>query len=381
MKRLYKGLVLSCAFAFLAGCGNKSNLPKPAPLETFIPKVKIQHLWSNSVSSGAGSSGSVLQLGVAQNRFFVTDYKGHLAAIERVSGKTLWNTSTGYNIMSGVGVSEAQDKLFVTTDQGYLVAFAAADGKKLWASELTTQSLSVPVSLGQTVYVKTIDGRLTAFNAETGAERWAYTEQAPALTLRGDSAPTIANDRIFSGFANGKLLALSPNGSVLWQTQVAWPQGQTAVQRMVDIHALPLASQNIVFAATYQGQLGAYNLSNGNVLWQHEISTYTGMDAYADALYLTDAASYVWSFARSNGHVDWVQKSLFARGISSPARANNVLLVGDKEGYLHALSLVDGSIIGREHVGGSIKAKPIVSDNNVYLLTLKGHIHAYQISQ
>jgi outer membrane protein assembly factor BamB len=66
---------------------------------------------------------------------------------------------------------------------------------------------------------------------------------------------------------------------------------------------------------------------------------------------------------------------LKARSLTEPVIMANRLLVGDKTGVLHVLSLQDGGFLSRKQLSGPIYNAPTVAGNEVYVLTGNGKLN------
>jgi outer membrane protein assembly factor BamB len=68
------------------------------------------------------------------------------------------------------------------------------------------------------------------------------------------------------------------------------------------------------------------------------------------------------------------------RRLTEPAVVEDRLVVGDLEGYLHALSREDGSLVGRVQVGDDpILAAPVVYGDVIYVYTSGGTLAAIDL--
>jgi outer membrane protein assembly factor BamB len=57
-------------------------------------------------------------------------------------------------------------------------------------------------------------------------------------------------------------------------------------------------------------------------------------------------------------------------------------MVGDHEGYVHAMDIADGRFIARTRVTSKdIKVEPFVNDGRIYILTRKGVLAALSIER
>jgi outer membrane protein assembly factor BamB len=181
------------------------------------------------------------------------------------------------------------------------------------------------------------------------------------------------------GFSDGKLAALNlRNGSLLWERTIAFPQGVTAADQLIDIAADPLSSCDVIYVVTYQGQLAAISLRSGRILWQRNFSSYSGLTV-GNNLYITDTKGDVWAFDRSTGELIWRQQFLRHRGLTAPVIFGNSLIIGDQEGYIHWLAQSDGHPLARDlvHDNASIIANPVVDYPIVCILTREGGLSAW----
>ncbi|HEX4044718.1 MAG TPA: PQQ-binding-like beta-propeller repeat protein, partial [Gammaproteobacteria bacterium] len=181
------------------------------------------------------------------------------------------------------------------------------------------------------------------------------------------------------GFANGNLAKFSlREGQLIWTRPIATPEGAFAIQRMIDIDADPLVFQHTIYAATYQGNIASLDWTSGQSMWTHKISSYTGMAADQNTIYITDAQGYLWAFNAENGTVKWQQKQLAARILTGPAVLQNYVVVGDAQGYLHWLDKRDGHFVAREKIRPLYTA-PVVQGDVVYIYTHNGYLSAYTL--
>jgi outer membrane protein assembly factor BamB len=172
------------------------------------------------------------------------------------------------------------------------------------------------------------------------------------------------------------------DGQPLWQQSITIAQGAFAIQRMIDIDADPVLFEHHIYAATYQGNVASLTWSSGRTLWSRALSSYTGMAATNDTVYISDAKSNLWAFNAETGMTNWEQTKLYARMITGPAAIDRYLVVGDGEGYLHWLSKLDGHIAGRIATGSAaIYTAPLVANETVYVITSKGKLLAYTLSR
>ncbi len=384
MKKVIQKLVaLSAISVLLTACStffDKDNTPPPTPLTQFTPSATLRPMWSTSTGSGSDSEYLKLAPAVAEQLIFTSSKNGTVTANDKMTGKSIWSVNTGSALSSGVSAHEGL--VFVGTHKGELIALSQSNGRQAWTAFVGSEMLAPADSKNGITLAKSIDGQVTAIATSDGHALWHYQENEPNLILRGSSAPQISGNAVIVGFESGKLVRLNlHSGNLEWKSVVAEPSGLFAIQRMVDIDADPLVVDNRVYAATYQGQVARLELSSGNELWTHDISSYAGSAANHATVYVSDATSHLFAFNAANGSLLWEQKQLAHRTITGPALLGNYVLVGDDEGYLHVLSQADGHFVARVLVNSSgILATPVVNNNIVYVYTKNGHLTAYTVT-
>jgi len=378
MKFLTKITLLFLVLALTACSSDKNSGPPISPLVKFTPSLSVNQLWDTHPGDGTDNNFVNLTPATAGNAIYTASYDGKVYATNEKSGDNIWEAETNKKIASGPAVGN--NVVVVTTTDGYALAFNSQTGKKRWQANLGNEAIATPKISHNTVFIKTIDGRLLALNSQTGLKRWDYASQAPSLILRGGSQPEVAGNYVIAGFENGKVVALNiKNGNVAWSKTIFNPQGSTPLQRMVDIVANPVVSNDIVYVVTYQGRLAALNLQSGQLLWQHNMSSYSGMAIGKQWLFVSDAQGYVWAFDKQTGRVAWRQTQLAGRNLSAPAVVDNAVVVGDAEGYLHWMSQSNGNFVARTLANKSgIAAAPIAKNGDLFAVANNGEILAYK---
>jgi outer membrane protein assembly factor BamB len=382
----------------LAGCHSfkKDNVQPPTPLaKDFKPTVQVTKVWSTRIGSGAGTSGVRLRPAIEGGVLYADSSDGKLAAIDAVSGKTLWSKSSSTHGWFGWGDKKRKDAMYaggpavggdllaVGTLDGHVYAVNAKDGSPRWEAELASEVLASPIVVGDFVVVRTEDGRIYGLDAATGNRRWAYDQDnVPLLSLRGYGGMLAVNGVVFYGSDDGKLIALRlDNGTKLWEQKLASGGGRTEIDKLNDADGDILLDGSTLFGAAYHGNLVAVDGPSGRPLWTHALSTFVSLGASGNAIYGVNDDSQVWAFDKNGGADIWKNDALKYRWLSGPAVLGNYVVVGDGEGYVHWLQSGDGALAARERLSKkAIRAQPLVAGDTVYVEDVKGHIGAYRIS-
>lgn len=366
--------VMACVglISALAGCGLFSGSKIPA-LPDFTSSGAIKTLWQSSVS---GSDDQVFVPAISGNSIYAAGKNGEVIAFDAANGRQRWRIDAGQKLSGGVGAGD--DMVVVGTAKGTLLAYDA-NGKSLWTSELAGEIVSPATVDSRIVVARAADGRLFGLDAADGKRKWVYQRATPPLTLRAPAGQAVSRGGLFAGFPGGKLVALDlATGGIGWEASVAQPRGSTELDRVADVSSTPLVDGERVCAVAYQGKLACFDLQNGNVVWSQDISSSTGLIADDNNIYVSDDRGTVQAFDKKSGASVWKNTKLAGRRLGAPAIAGNKILVGDVEGYVHALSVSDGALMARISTDGSaLSAAPQASADTIIMQTRRGGVYAF----
>ena len=384
----YKHFQFLIILLFLCGCtavgekvtsfmGGEDNAAPPTPLEDIVQRVEVKRLWEKN--TGAGTDEQYLKLVPVylQGKLFVADSTGEVIAIDAATGKVVWDRDTDVPITGGPGAGEMM--VMVGTGKAEVITMSADTGEIIWKTRVTSEVLAAPQISGNIIVVRTIDGKIVGLNKEDGNRLWVYDRAVPALTLRGTSAPVIAQGLVIAGFDEGRLAAIElQTGKLVWETRIALGSGRSELDRMVDIDSEPVVMDDVIYVATFQGRIAALSLDSGRILWTRDIASYAGVCADSTAVYITDDNSEIWALDRFTGVSIWKQDKLNSRAVTAPENIGNMVAVGDLEGYVHWLDKLTGEIVARKQVSDEkIIAPPLSVDNVLYSYTSDGTLAAY----
>ena len=363
----------------LSGCswfGNKSLVREPAELSDYKPAAKFELRWKRNIGE-AGTAG--LQPAVTRNAVYAANAEGELFRLDPVNGDKIWKVDVGFRISGAVAVGSGL--VVVGGLKSEIAAFDEA-GKPRWITRVSSEVLSAPQIADGKVIVRSSDGRIAALSVEDGKRLWLYERATPALVVRNHAGVVVQHGVVYAGFAAGKLAAINlANGAVLWESVVSQPRGNTELERISDITSLPALDNEKICAIAFQGRLACFDIKQGAMLWSRELSSDKGLALVRNYLYISDVESTVVVLDKSSGSTLWKNDQLYMREVSAPFVLDKFVLVGDFEGYLHALKSDDGSLLARIKTDGSpIQYAPVALGKGLVLQTRDGGIYSIEIN-
>lgn len=358
----------------LAACSS-TNKREPSKLVSVDEKLTVTSVWSTSVGK---SDTFVMRPVVVGDYIYTSAGNGLVSKIDLLSGKRVWEVKAPTELSSGPG-SDGQ-VVVVGTAKGMVYAFNT-QGEKIWEENVGSEVLTEPLVLNGVAIVRTIDNRFFGLDSKTGKRRWSYLRPQTALALRTSFAMVpVAADAFVTGFSGGKIGVMGlASGNVLWEASLAYPKGFSEIERMTDVAARPTLVGRRLCAVAFQGRIGCGDLNTGTFLWAKDFSSFTGTAQSQEFVFASDEKSHVVAYRADDGVEVWRNETMTWRDLGEPTAAGRLLVMGDKQGYLHFLDQANGKPIARTRVDSSaISAAPIVANGMLIVQTRSGSLAAYR---
>ncbi|HEV2238213.1 MAG TPA: PQQ-binding-like beta-propeller repeat protein [Ktedonobacterales bacterium] len=274
---------------------------------------------TGAVALASGSAASVLAL----TRNTAPSKKQPISAL---SGQARWHTAAG---KYGGGVAIAQNVIYATSDAGVM----ALDGAK-------------------------------------GAILWKSTEASNSST---NCAPLVLGNVIYLLDAENGIFALSTNkGTKIWHSVFAF-----------DPNTRPVVAHNMVYAASEEGNLHAFDLKAGRENWSMPIGNWRDLSsdpvsapAYSDGLlYVGSTDHTLYALDAGAGSIKW---KYLTRGkvASSPVVGAGLVYFGSTDGNVYALDAHSGKERWRFPTGGAVFASPLLVGPALYIGSHDKHLYA-----
>jgi len=381
--------IAAALLLFLSSCSSMNPLnwfddddavDVPVELGVFEREVEMSREWRVRVGNGQGDNYTDITPVINGGVIYGASENGVVVAIELSTGNVLWRQRLRSTITGGVGAGDGL--VMLGTEAAEIIALDQGNGEILWTGAVSSEVLSAPQTNGDIAVAQTVDGKLVALEASDGSLRWTYETTLPALTLRGTSQPVITpTGSVIAGFSNGTLISVDATDGVLaWEERVAIPEGQYDFDRVIDVDGDLLLDGNRILAASYQGNLMAFEINSGRIVWGLEASSYHGMDQGFGNIYYCDDESRVIAVRDNTEDVVWENEELHFRGITAPTAIGNYIAVADYEGYIHLISQVDGRLVGRFQVDSAgVRVRLLANDGLLYAFSNDGSLTALSL--
>ena len=327
-------------------------------VENWVTKFKGENLLNNFIPAFSGS-----------NLFFV-DPQGNLTNIDTESGEELW--SSEIETIVSAGIVAGFGRLFLSDDQGNLICLDQEDGTIIWSSFAGGEVLAnVDVDAGL-VIVKTASGFLNAFDIETGEEEWSYRSQAPNLTVRGSSSPVINDNIVYATFDNGRIGAFNlKTGLPIWDGAISFTEGVSELDNLIDADSSPVLEGNRIYTVNFQGNLSVFDAAQRRAVWESKESSFYEPFILRGVLGIISADSKISTYSSRTFEDSWKLEEYTLRELSNPETFKGHILVGDFEGYIHAIDPLTGITVARKKISRNKITTIISRSDSFYVIDEK----------
>ena len=353
MKFLKQKLFL-LSILLISGCSTLDNLrfwqndevdpDEPKELSSFASQENIKVLWRNSYN-GENEIGNFLPSFNAQNIFF-SDASGNVLSIDAKTGKDNW--SVKLNFLAS-GTSAGFGIVVVADVDGNVIALDQIDGSVLWSSNVKGEVLSSVAIDAKIVVVKTGSGELLGLNKDSGEVIWSYRSTLPVLTIRGNSSPVIVDNLVYASFDNGRLGVFELNsGFQIWDGAISYVSGASELENLIDSDSNPVIEGGLIYTTNYQGNLNIFDPSQKRSVWSNNASSFFSPIISRGMLMVVEENSSIKSFALKTLEESWINSDYLNRDLSNGVSYKDNIVVGDFEGYVHVINILNGRTVGRE---------------------------------
>jgi outer membrane assembly lipoprotein YfgL len=367
-----------CALLLLGACA--ADRPKPAPLETVVPKIAGRQVWSANLGGGLlpfvqAPRDVILVPAVRDGVFFVASAGGELRALQADTGAELWRAQAGSAISAGVGSDGRYTS--VVTRGNEVVTFDS--GREVWRKRVPSSVVTPPLVAGERVFVMGVDRAVHAFDAVDGRRLWTLERPGEALTLAQPGVLMAFRNTLLAG-QGPRLAGVDPlRGTVLWEVPIASPRGTNEVERLADLVGPALRLGDRVCMRAFQSAVGCADAARGATLWSRNVGGANAVAGDAEYVFGGDASDRISAWRVATGDVAWSSEKFLYRGLSGAMAVGPVVVFGDSEGFVHFLSTATGDSQLRLPTDGSaVVGAPVLAGNTLLVTTQGGGLYAFR---
>lgn len=344
----------------VASCKKESSGDDPLP-EVFYPSVYIasdnqfvyafdpktgQKHWELFLNTPVKASPVLLDTCV-----YIAGLNGNLFKIDAKRG-TLINTINlfpGGSIIATPIVHEKLMYVATTNDTMYCLENDAVKWKFGTGADIVA---SPTIWNGVDVIIASLDGKMYSCQAVSGWLNWTFDAGAGN---EFHSSPVASGKFLFAGNKDKKMYALNGiDGTLKWTFPTAEP-----------IYSSPLVYGGSVLFGSDDSKLYCVDSATGLHRWQQPFKSgdriRSSPTAGANIVYVGSYDYNIYAINILNGEKKWAYKT-YGLVKSSPMLYDGMLYCGSHDKYMYALDLVTGKPRWAQSINGLIECSPMVDD-------------------
>lgn len=346
--------------------------------------------WSQSVGAGSSTQRQLFAPPIiAEGKLFILDSEHVLRAFDLSSREEVWKTRFRSTLKRdtyafGGGIAYDNGQIFVLTGYGGVYSVSAASGQEKWNKIFEAPFQSAPTLANGRLFAITNDSEILALNAETGASIWTSRAIAESARILSASSPAVSDELVLAPFPSGELISLFPaNGRRLWVDALTRSGKFTPLSAINDIAGRPVITPGIALAASQSGVIAAIELRTGDRKWERASGSIQTPAVAGDYVFVVSIDSQLVCFDRTSGSIYWTQqlprfhneKSRKGRiSWTGPLIAGGRLIMASTQGKVIAVSPLDGAILDTISVKEPVFITPIAANGHIYILNEKARL-------
>ena len=137
-----------------------------------------------------------------------------LVAYEISTAREIWRKTIDGGVEAGV--VRKGGFLYFGSGDGFFYKIEAMTGLEVWSFPIRAEGLGQPTISGNSVYFVAGNNIIYSLDITTGKSNWLYNRRDPSnISIRGSSRPTVDDSKVYVGFSDGAVVALSKSTGTL----------------------------------------------------------------------------------------------------------------------------------------------------------------------
>jgi outer membrane protein assembly factor BamB len=319
-------------------------------------------LWT--VATGTRTKSSPV---ISDETIYFGNEKGTVIAVS-TAGEIKWKYEGGNPIDAAPMVFGK--KVIFGTNSGSLKAIDRSSGKLLWdyttGNQIAGSANVWTIGNRSGIIVGSYDYFLHCVDPETGKLLWKVETENYV-----NGTPSISSGKIVFGGCDGIMRIVDPLTGRETDT----------IEIGVYIAASPSISAGQAYFGDYDGTKYCLNLNTGKIVWKvtakEESSAVLGIPAVGtSSVILGSEDKYIYNFDPKDGKLKWKFRTN-GRVVSSAVITETRVLATGMDGYVYIISLADGKKIWSFNTGSPVSSSPAVVKGRFYILAEDGRLMAF----
>lgn len=245
---------------------------------------------------------------VLNETVYTIDAKLSVQAYQVSTGQKRWRTSLqshNETAVKGTGLAVTSDCVFATLGRGAVYALSPTDGHILWQVDMNEAIRTAPTVKNGRVFILSATNKLTVLEAKTGKTLWTYQALKSKASLFGMAQPAVSGAIVVVAFSSGEVTAFQvSDGSIIWSHMLLPERRFSAIGELTHITAAPVIAKGTVFVFSASSKMAAYDLKSGQPKFTKNMGALKTPLISGNALFVLSENKLV-SLSLQDGGVFW----------------------------------------------------------------------------
>ena len=197
------------------------------------------------------------------------------------------------------------------------------------------------------------------------------------VSFIGGSKPVVTENIVIISYSSGEIYALDHNdGTLIWFDNVT--SGNFFNKSSLNDIQSPISIVgDKVFVPSFSDKFIAYEISNGNKIWNLKLSSINPFVVSGGSIYLIDTLGRLLCVDKMNGKLLWaVQLKVSNDGEEvswyGPLLSSNKLILNNSDGQVISISPFTGKLLSKINFYEELVSNPINIGDQIILISKKG---------
>lgn len=331
---------------------------------------------SATVGDGYDFTGGIAPEPVASyDTIYAMDASGHITAHTmddidqlRWESASLAEENNPEMLGGGLFLDEVGDMLYAASGYGQLAALDAKTGKEAWRIRLGAPIRGAPVAYDGIVVVITANNETIGLRASDGQTKWEHRGIRENAGFFSTVSPNIWQGIVLVAYSSGEVLAFNmETGNVVWTDTLITDNRTQAAAAFTGVNATPLVQDGVAYLISASGNMVANAVLNGRPLWEAEIGSAHSLWGAGNMVFALTTQNQLVAILKTTGKVHWVADLSYYNDDGfditprqfAPLLMNEHVCVADIKGRLKRVNVRTGERAPDIDIADDIAAAPI----------------------
>ncbi len=337
-------------------------------------KKKYKKIFSKSIGTISKTKLILYKPVANENTIFTIDGNLQITATNPKDKKFDWiNTDLQNNSETSIKFGSLvlnDDYLYAINNTGKIIKIDIKTGKSIYNNDTNKKIKSGLQYCNNNLIFITEDNELNIINEANGKIISSHKSIEESSSFIKGSTPSCNKEFLISAFSNSEIHIMNNKNSSKNTFESLYNLSKNKINNLTDIIASPIIHNNYSVLKGFD-TLKIIDLDKKTTLWQKEHGGITTPIISNNTIFNIDNRNNIYAYNITNGNIIWQNKINVEDNITifDPLLVNNEILVTSSNGDLIRFNAYNGNIISNTNITSKIDTDPIIVNGKLIILS------------